>query len=73
MNRFADMERALARERLPLTELDRRGLVAVVRDASLALDILWRTAQAEGKELTAAELREASEAVQRALDDLAPA
>lgn len=45
----------------------------MVRDASLAIDTLWRTARAEGKELTAAELREASEAVRRALADLAPA
>lgn len=73
MNRFSDLERALESQRLTLTDLDRRGLVAVVRDASLAIDTLWRTARAEGKELTAAELREASEAVRRALADLAPA
>lgn len=70
MNRFTDLEAALAQQKMALTDLDRRGLVAVVRDASLAIDTLWRTARAEGKDFTAAELREASQAVHRVLEDL---
>ncbi len=70
MNRFSALEASLASEPVPITDLEWRGLVAVVRDASLAIDTLWRTALAEGKDFTAAELREASQAVHRALGDL---
>ncbi len=72
MNRFSALEVDLAREPVPLTDLERRGLVAGLRDASVAIDRLWWAANAEGKVLTAAELREASEAVHRVLTAVYP-
>lgn len=72
MNRFNDLEAHLAHQPGPLTDLERRGLVADLHDASMAIYRLWWAANADGKDLTAAELREASEAVRRVLTALDP-
>ena len=70
MNRFTDLEAHVAQHPGALSDLERRGLVAEVRGACMAIDALWRAAFSEGKDLTAAELREASRAVHRVLEGL---
>ena len=70
MNRFTVLEAHVAQHPGSLSDLERRGLVAELRGAAVAIDALWRAAFAEGKDRTAAELREASDAVHRVLEGL---
>lgn len=70
MNRFSVLESDVARYAGCLSDLEKRGLVAEIRGACVAIDALWMAAFNEGKDMTAAELRQASQAVHRALDGL---
>lgn len=70
MNRFTVLEAHVAQHPGALSDLEKRGLIAEVQGACVAIDALWRAAFSEGKDITAAELREASEAVHRVLEDL---
>ncbi len=71
-NRFALLEESLAQEATRPCDRLQRGLIAQLRDANLAIDILWRAALADQEDRLAIPLAEASRAVHRALAALAP-
>lgn len=72
MNRFAVLEAHVAQHPGAMGDLERRGLIAELRGACVAIDALRRAAFRAGKDVSAAELREAGEAVHRALAGLPP-